>query len=193
MIPVYPPSIHNTVVDYVLHDGDVVLDIGGYHGEWTAVLLNKNKDINCRVFVFEPVGRFYDEIKLRFEGRPNITVLNVALSDATGYDTIVEMEEGSHIEDSDYEIETLDVVDFFKKYAIKRVALASVNIEGHEFVLLPRLIESGFIDNIEKLQIQFHETYPNAVERRDKIREWLGVTHEEVYCYPFVWECWKKK
>lgn len=188
----YPPSIHETVVDYALKDGDTVLDIGGYHGEWTAVLLDRNKGIDCRVFIFEPVLEFCKVILARFSEHKNVTILNTALSDSTGRAKMTVLGEGSHIAESGAEIDTFDVVDFFNEYEISNVALASINVEGHEFKLLPRMIETGLIKNIEKLQVQFHAEYPNAVELRDQIRERLIKTHIEMYCYPFVWESWRR-
>lgn len=176
------------VVNYQLAADAVVLDIGGYLGDWTAALGNKG-----RTFIFEPIGRFCYELDIRFKEQPNITVLNVALSDKTGDDTIVQAEDGSHIGDSDYEIETLDVVEFFEKYAIEKVDLASINIEGHEYTLIPRILKSGLINKIEHLQIQFHDKILGAFEDRNAIREQLALTHVETYCYPFVWESWAKK
>jgi FkbM family methyltransferase len=189
----YPPSIHETVVDYQLRDGDVVLDVGGYHGEWTAVLLQRNPGVQCRSFVFEPVEEFHAVIQSRFIDNSDVTALNVALSDHTGYDTIVALGEGSHLGDSDEGVIALDVVDFFRVYGVDEVSLASINIEGHEYALLTRLLDSGLIGQIDRLQIQFHETLDNAGELRDEIRARLSETHEEVYCYPFVWESWRKK
>jgi len=187
----YPPSIHSIVIDYALNDGDVVLDIGGYRGAWTDALLNRNS--GCQYFIFEPVKEFYDVIKSRFKTISNVITLNVALSNYTGRAKMAVVGEGSHITNTGVEIETQDVADFFKEYMINTVALASINIEGHEFTLLPRLIETGLVKKIEKLQIQFHSEYPNAVSLRDKIREQLALTHTEVYCYPFVWESWRRK
>jgi FkbM family methyltransferase len=189
----YPPSIHETVVDYQLRDGDVVLDVGGYHGEWTAVLLERNRGVKVRAFIFEPVTEFYNEITSRFEGRRDITALKVALSDRTSAAAMVVKGEGSYIGSIGLEIKTRDIVEFLSDYKIERVSLASINIEGHEYTLLMRLLDSGLIHQIDRLQIQFHETQPDAGELRDEIRARLSETHEEIYCYPFVWESWRKK
>jgi FkbM family methyltransferase len=176
------------VVNYQLAADAVVLDIGGYLGDWTAALGNQG-----RTFIFEPVREFYEAIERRFEADSNITVLNVALSDTTGYDTMIVAKDGSHIADSDWEIETLDIVEFFKRYAIDKIDLASINIEGHEYTLVPRILESGLVNKIEHLQIQFHDKILGAFEGRNAIREQLALTHTESYCYPFVWESWAKK
>jgi FkbM family methyltransferase len=189
----YPPSIHETVVDYQLRDGDVVLDIGGYHGEWTAVLLDRNKGVDCHVFIFEPVTEFYDIIRKRFEGDTKVIVIGAALSAFNGQTTVTVDGEGSHVAPYGQETSLLGISDFFKDYSITEVALASINIEGHEYTLVPRIISSGLISKIDKLQIQFHETQSDAVEFRDLIRTRLSETHEEIYCYPFVWESWRKK
>jgi hypothetical protein len=68
-----------------------------------------------------------------------------------------------------------------------------INIEGGEYELLPRMIESGIIDKIKLLQIQFHEISEDSLSQMNKIREKLKSTHNQVFAYPFVWECWINK
>ena len=68
-----------------------------------------------------------------------------------------------------------------------------INIEGGEYDLLEHFLESGFIKNINNIQIQFHDFIPNAEERMKKIQYELEKTHSLTYQYPFVWENWQRK
>ena len=75
----------------------------------------------------------------------------------------------------------------------KDIDLISINIEGGEYSLLDRIIESGFISHIKELQVQFHTTVPNAAKERKRIVEKLLQTHNSSYSYPFVWEGFVRK
>jgi hypothetical protein len=81
----------------------------------------------------------------------------------------------------------IDIKDFCKEHRIYRINLLKINIEGGEFDLLDRILETGIIHYIDNLQIQFHHFVANAEERRRSIRKRLGVTHRLTYDYMFVW------
>jgi FkbM family methyltransferase len=197
---------HTHLLDYELTSDSTVLDVGGFYGDWTYNLLTHVAPVTPRVYMFEPVKRFYDALHYRFrddgentvEGSvhfPNVTVIEAALSDRTGDAVIADEEEGSsmHHAMAETPIKTLDVADFMYENAIEKVDLASINIEGHEFTLLPRIIAAGLVERFENIQVQFHSFYPNADTLRGEITSKLSETHTQTYCYPFVWESWRKK
>jgi hypothetical protein len=68
-----------------------------------------------------------------------------------------------------------------------------VNIEGGEYDLLDHLIESGLIQRVRWLQVQFHDFVPNAAERMRAIQDRLRATHEPEWQHEFVWESWRRK
>ena len=76
---------------------------------------------------------------------------------------------------------------------IERIDLMKMNIEGGEYDLLDHLIETGFIRNIENIQVQFHDFVPEAKQRMMKIQKELSKTHRLTYQYIFVWENWRRK
>lgn len=47
--------------------------------------------------------------------------------------------------------------------------------------MLPAIIDSGLIERIKYLQVQFHNFDPNAAEARSKIRKALENTHREMW------------
>jgi FkbM family methyltransferase len=176
-----------------LKSDDTIVDVGGYLGNWSSSILLCSWPITPRVFIFEPVDEFCIRLRSRFAGVSQVTVINAALSNRTDTAKITKAGDGSHISMDGEEIKTLDVVDFFQQYNIDRIDLMSINIEGHEYALLRRIISTGLVERVKRLQIQFHDSYPNADNLRNDIREKLTLTHEELYCYPFVWECWRAK
>ena len=67
-----------------------------------------------------------------------------------------------------------------------------INIEGGEYAVLERMMETGIIGKCGELQIQFHEWYPEARALREKIVKSLSLSHYRTWNYPFVWENWKR-
>jgi hypothetical protein len=65
-----------------------------------------------------------------------------------------------------------------------------INIEGAEYDLLERLDAASWLHRIGALSIQFHEWHPQAHRRRRRIRQMLRRTHDQVWCYGWVWELW---
>ena len=68
-----------------------------------------------------------------------------------------------------------------------------MNIEGSEYKLLNEIIDSGYIKNINYLQVQFHSFVNDSKELRRLIRKQLRKTHKCIFNYPFLWESWQKK
>ncbi|OQY75999.1 MAG: hypothetical protein B6D44_00350, partial [Ignavibacteriales bacterium UTCHB2] len=87
-------------------------------------------------------------------------------------------------------VKICDIIEFIESEKIDYINLMKINIEGAEYDLLDRLIDSNSITRIENLQIQFHIFVENAKQRRELLREKLKKTHYLTYDYPFVWENW---
>jgi FkbM family methyltransferase len=142
-------------------------------------------------------GCTYHELILnKFISDPNIKVYNFGLSKLTEDIKIFHSGDASSIfkESDSYEIITLkNISDFINDNNITKIDLLKINIEGSEYDLLERLIECDKLNIIDNIQVQFHSFIPNCVERRNSIREHLRKTHDETYCYEFVWENWKIK
>jgi hypothetical protein len=83
--------------------------------------------------------------------------------------------------------------DFFAETGLAKVDLLKVNIEGGEFPLLDHLIASGLINNVIHLQVQFHDFFPDAMARRERLRQQLTLTHVEQWNFPFIWESWQRR
>jgi len=170
----------------------VVVDLGGYEGDWSQKI---HKRYGSTIHIFEPLSAFADKIAERFALVENVKVHRCGLgrrdeqvrfalaADGSGAFTLggattelVEIREWAAF----LAAQNVDVIDVLK-----------INIEGAEFELLEHILDSGLVDRIRVLQVQFHDVVPNAVARREAIRSKLARTHRCTWCYYFVWEEWQ--
>lgn len=184
--------------DYQLGNKSVVFDVGGYKGDFAFRI---NQLFGCRVFVFEPANLFYQDCKTRFIGNSKIKTYNYGVSDVaesavlnlnTSGSTLFPEELPPNMESklATEQVSLRTLPDILEELEVSMVDLMELNVEGAEFKILPHLIETGAIKKIRCLQVQFHKFFPDATLLRDQIRAKLLETHDELYCYPFVWESW---
>ncbi len=182
----------NLRFQYPLNSKSVVVDLGGYKGEFALDIHNR---YDCYVYVFEPVKLFYLYCDKLFKGNSKVLVFNYGLSDDNKSAYISDEDNGSSIIKSNEENCELIVLKKFEEIldylGIEVIDLLKINVEGSEFEILPHLLKTGVIKKVKYLQIQFHSFYPNAGPLRDSIRHELSLTHDEMWNYPFVWESWK--
>lgn len=177
-------------LNYNLNKDSLVIDLGGYQGQWASDIYSK---YNCKIKIFEPCIDFAKNITERFKLNQNIEVFSFGLSDknTTALLSIDENSSSIYKTGKDFqEIILMQASDFFSKKNICKIDLMKINIEGGEYDLLDHLIESGFIKNIDNLQIQFHDFVPDARQRMLKIQADLNKSHTLSYQYEFVWENW---
>lgn len=178
-------------VKYPLTNHSVVLDIGGFDGWWSLCLMNAN-NVRPRIHLFEPVPQFAARARERLLSFPNVTIHESGLADHTGTDVLRQdlKATGAFARGDITHVRMTDVADLFSGDTLDIIDLASINIEGGEYRLLQRLIETGYIKQVNRLQVQFHNLFPAAPTLRDLIRKQLEATHIQTYLYPFVWEGW---
>jgi FkbM family methyltransferase len=175
--------------NFDLNTESIFFDVGGFKGDYTEKIL---KQYNCKSFVFEPHKEYFEEIKRRYSKNENVRVFNYGLGAATEELFLIDSNDGSKVTSKKTEIKIVikDVVEVIQELGIKKIDLLKLNIEGSEYDLLDRLINSQEIKIIDKLKIQFHENIPNYIIRRENIRKRLNITHKEMWSYYFVWERW---
>lgn len=176
-----------------LTENSLVFDLGGYKGQWASDIYSK---YNCKVLIFEPVSTYYKKIVDRFKLNKKIEVFQLALGDSKKTEEIGLSDDGSSefIKSGSTDImEFEDVLEFFRKHNIDRINLLKINIEGGEYVLLRRLIETGLIKTIDQIHVQFHDFVPDAENQMNKICAELAITHNLTLQYKFVWENWVLK
>ena len=181
-------------LNYSLSKDSIVFDLGGYKGEWASCIYSMYQ---CNVQVFEPHPSFNKHLNLMFRSNSKITVYPFGLGKETEAFKLYSNEFSSSIynkvSDSKVDITIKKFIDFINKEGIKSIDLIKINIEGGEYDLLEHILETGFMENIKNLQIQFHNFVENSDSRMEDIQTRLSKTHKTTYQYNYVWENWERK
>lgn len=179
-------------LDYPLSETSIVLDVGGYEGDWCAQIATR---FNPNIFVFEPVPSYYEAVVARFASNPRVKVYNFGLSDKSETQTLSVLAAGSsafRAGANQIQVELVDICAFLERTQIDQIDLIKINIEGGEYPLLARMIRAGIVPRCKDIQIQFHTFYSDAELLREQLRQTLSQTHFLTYDYPFVWENWRR-
>lgn len=180
--------------DYPLDRDSLVLDVGGYEGQWASDLYAR---IPCRILVFEPVHEYAEKIRERFRANPDIEVFDIALGRNERTEVMRILGASSSVykarRSEEQQVRFVDVRQWFDEHGIDRVDLIKINIEGGEFELLERMIETDLIPQLANIQVQFHNVADDSTRRMEAIQAELGRTHSLTYQYRYVWENWSLK
>ena len=79
-----------------------------------------------------------------------------------------------------------------KKEAKKPSAKAQLAAK-EEYEVLERIFETYDISKIKGIVVQFHRVPEDYEPRRNAIRKKLSETHNESWCYDYIWEYWEAK
>lgn len=179
--------------EHDLHTASLVVDAGGYRGEWSAEIFAR---YGSTIHLLEPVPQFVQQLEQRFGRNSKITIHPFALGNRNEWHDIYINEDGSSMYQEDGEGVRIKVVrasEFFRSFESQGVDLLKINVEGAEYDLVEDLLNSGLIECVRKVQVQFHDFVPGATERMRAIQNRLSRTHELVFQYEFVWEAWQRK
>ncbi len=171
---------------------DSILVLGAYKGATIQEWLNQYQ---VKVFAVEPIPEYVQTLRSRFNANPRVKIFPFAVG-----------ENSEQIELSVDEWNTSNFINSAKKYKCDKRDIATfidtlappprvmeVNIEGGEYEVMFRLIETGKIKDVDTLLIQFHNYGLRCEYDRAKIRWNLATTHECVFNYDWIWERWEKK
>ncbi len=181
------------LVEYILNNNSVVVEVGGYLGDWSSEIFAR---YSSNIYVFEPLKDNFKKLKGRFKFNKKIRLYNFGLWKCNGKLSIKADNDSSSLVRPGSQREVVNVRDVIELKNIidtKYIDLMQINIEGGEFALLERLIETGYINNIKNLQIQFHKDIPESSRKMEILHQKLRRTHIQVFYYSFVWEGWKIK
>lgn len=180
-------------LNYRLSPDSVVMDLGGYRGDWAHEIHSRYR---CRVLVFEPVLSFADGIAQRFAGNSAVEVHPYGLGKSSRTELIGLSADASSLFQQDGQLESIqlqDVAEWFQQHRIDRVALMKINIEGGEYELVERLLDTGLVSRVDNIQVQFHDVAADSRSRMEHILRRIQQSHSPTYQYPFVWENWQHK
>jgi FkbM family methyltransferase len=180
-------------LDYDLTAESVVLDVGGFMGNWSAAIEAR---YHPSVHIFEPVSQYREQIKQRFLMFPKVTVHSYGLAEQSSWTEIaVEGDASSVTRKTRAQTETIelrDVAEVLGPVAERGIDLIKINIEGGEYGLLARMLETGLAARCRDIQVQFHPWIEDAAKRKEELQRRLSATHRLTYEYPFVWENWRR-
>jgi FkbM family methyltransferase len=173
--------------------GGAVLDIGAYTGEYAEALAARGVG---RIEAFEPVPDYAAACRARAARHPAIRVHEYGLADRDfrtrmTLDGLASSSYRSH--GAMIEAEFRDIAGILAALDLPEIALAKINIEGGEYAILPRLIETGLITRFAALLIQFHRIDSGSEAAYATIAARLSATHAPAWRYPFVWELWQRR
>ena len=181
------------ILNYDLNENSNVIDLGGYTGVWAELIIEK---YNPNVYILEPVSSFYSGMVSKFSDNNKVHLMNVGIGTKNEDGIIYLSNDGTSSNLSNGETISVKFNTFetiLESWNLSEVDLLQMNIEGDEYSVLEHMIETGFINKIKNIQIQFHLGIDEAVEKRDKIRENLIANGFAIkFDYPFVWESWTK-
>jgi len=184
---------HSDMINcFSLPENSIAFDAGGYLGDWTYEFLKKNP--SATVYIFEPVISFYDNIKNRYKEQSNVKVFNFGLSDKDR-DVNISIEgdcSSIYSDTASHDIKLMGIENFIENNNIKRVDLFKINIEGEEYRLMEKIVESENMKIFKNFLIQYHRfnEIDNHVARRDAIINKMKVYYKNRFNNEFVWEGW---
>lgn len=178
---------------YKMSKGDLVVDVGSYDGSWIDKFLTYHPE--CTAVCYEPSTVFFESSKARLEKYGNrVTINNFGLAVSEHSDTI---DEGLGLAakpgTGSSKIHLKKVVDELSKF--EKIKLVKFNIEGGEYECIHELIQSGLINRIDNLQVQFHKigSTEQTIDAYKSVIKLLDKTHKLDYFFPFIWESWSLK
>ncbi len=178
--------------EYPLTENSIVFDVGGYIGEWSEKIVELYDPF---IHIFEPVPEFQAKITTTFDSNPKISSHNFVLHNENATLEMAILDNSSSIYregNSHIDIFLKDIYGFLEEHNINSVDLIKINIEGGEYPLLQRLIETNTLERFHNILVQFHPIEQNSAQLRNEIRESLRKTHFITFDYPFIWENWQK-
>ena len=180
---------------YDLNPDSLVFDLGAYEGEFIDGIYDK---FNCFIRAYEPIKIHFDVLKEKYSGIPKIFLANHAILDKDFKTRILDRGTASSIyldleTDSSEEIEVKDILSVWNSLGVDKIDLIKINIEGGEYPLLIRMIETGIVAKCQNIQVQFHTFIQNYEEQYESIKAGLSKTHDITWRFPFIWENWKLK
>jgi FkbM family methyltransferase len=179
---------HQVRTKYKLNSSSLIIDLGGYKGEWALEMYQKYK---CLIRVYEPIPEFHAACCVKVAGLDNFQVHCAGVGDSNREEELVMADNGTGMfaEGSEkIKIKVVDIIDVIKD--LPKVDLIKLNIEGMEFEVLESLIKHDMLKKFINLQIQFHRYGDDYENRYNEIKRALKKTHHATYCYEWVWENW---
>jgi len=147
----------------------VIFDIGANVGEWSNFIIDEYKDIDYKLYLFEPSLVTFNKLKENIKSRKNVSMFPIGFGDRTEtlklfYDNETQgsasiLKKGKYFED--IQIETID--NFCKENNISTIDFLKMDVQGYEYNILSGAKEMLKKGRIKYIQFEFDE--PNVENR----------------------------
>jgi len=177
--------------DLPVTTGSLVIDAGGYEGEWSAGMISR---YGCKCQIFEPAPAYIRHCEEYFKNNTLVHIYKAALGGADRKARFTLLANGTSEFRGDnsaqqFDVDVFDVAKIFSD-ANTTVACFKMNIEGGEYEVLERMLETDNLKHCDSLLIQFHRQPDGYEDRYKDIVNALTKTHVRSWCYEMVWEKW---
>jgi FkbM family methyltransferase len=192
-----------------------LLDIGSHMGTYSDLILKNFK--KCKILMFEPQIKIFEKIKIKYKNKKYIKIYNYAISDKTGIKKININKHDlasslSYLKEKNNrylqfkakifgttltgmilkqsKVKTKKLNEFIKFNSIKKIDLAKIDTEGHEYEVLKGMKKS--IKKINHILIEFRNDKIYSSYDAKKIHNYLIKNNfilREKFKFPFTtWE-----
>lgn len=190
----YNDSGDNThSIEYNLTPDSTVVEVGGFVGAWAKRMFYKYA---CNMYIIEPLPIFYGELQNRLGRHKKVRLSNVGVGLEDKKDIMYLGNDGSSFNvktEQPVEVELRTISRILDEWGLAEVDLLQMNIEGAEYEIIEDMIQTGVIDRIKNIQVQFHLGIEDDVEKHYHISKGLEARGFKVkYSYLFAWEGWTK-
>jgi FkbM family methyltransferase len=174
-----------------LKEDSLVLDFGGYMGDFSANLLRVNPRLQCKVY--EPVIEFAYSCQQRFKDNSNVEVIASGMS-SNGRSLKLFVDGPRTKNDSSIHLESFTTVSINTVFdVLGQVELVKMNKEGMEYECLSELESNGNLKKIKYLLVQFHNFISHLEEDYRDIIKIMEKNHTSVFKYKWLWELHRLK
>lgn len=185
---------NHLLYDLPVTTASLIIDAGGYEGAWSAGMVSR---YGCRSQIYEPVPAFFEHCQTYFKNNSLVQTHKAALGGQNRKTTFNLLDNGTSEYRGDNDVQHIeaDVLDVTRIFAEvgTRVACFKLNIEGGEYEVLERMLETNNVALCDSLLIQFHRQPEGYESRYQNIVAALHKTHNQSWCYEMVWEKWVHK
>jgi len=191
------------------------LDIGSHLGTYSDLIL---KDFgNCNIYMFEPQVKIFKKLKIKYKNKKNIKIFNYAISDKNSFKKIYINQHDLtsslspiSVKNNTYyklksklfgttssgmivkqlKVKTVTLKKILQLNKIRKVDLAKIDTEGHEYEVLKGLQSN--IKNINYILIEFRNDKIYKSYNANKIHSYLKKNNfvlKDTYRFPLTtWE-----
>lgn len=162
----------------------VVVEVGGYTGRWALQIAERYQP---RLYVFEPQFWAFEVCREVLGDRAE--VLPYGLGVETGYFPVGAYGgDGASFLKTDGEqavCQMLEIAAAFAQQDITHIDLMLMNIEGHEFTLIPHMFAQGIYP--QRLMVQLH----GSDAQTNALRALLAQSYAPLWDYGYVLSAWR--